>query len=78
MIELDRKLTVNTFQTIIETCVHKKGMGYLEAIMWYCEENNVEVDAVASLIKKSDVIRSKLEAECEDMNIIQRQPRLPI
>lgn len=78
MIELDGRVTVNTFQTTIESCVHKKGMGYLEAIMWYCEENNVEIEAVASLIKKSDVIKAKLEAECEDQNMINKSPRLPV
>jgi hypothetical protein len=78
MMELDGKVTVNNFQTVIESCVHKKGMGYLEAIMWYCEENNVEIEAVASLIKKSDAIKAKLEAECEDQNMINKTPRLPV
>ena len=78
MIELSGKVSVNTFQTTIETWVHKKGMGYLEAIMFFCEENNVEIDAVANLIKKSDVIRTKLEAECEYNNILHKQPRLPV
>lgn len=78
MIELDGKVTVNNFQIAIESCVHKKGMGYLEAIMWYCEENNVEIEAVASLIKKSDAIKAKLEAECEDQNMINKTPRLPV
>ena len=78
MMELEGKVTVNNFQTVIESCVHKKGMGYLEAIMWYCEENNIEIEAVASLIKKSDVIKAKLEAECEDQNMINKTPRLPV
>lgn len=78
MMELDGKVTVNNFQIAIESCVHKKGMGYLEAILWYCEENNVEIEAVASLIKKSDAIKAKLEAECEDQNMINKTPRLPV
>jgi hypothetical protein len=78
MIELDAKITVNNFQTTIESCVHKQGMGYLEAIMWYCEQYNIEIEAVAGLIKKSEAIKTKLEAECEDQNMIQRQPRLPV
>jgi hypothetical protein len=78
MIDLDQRVTVNNFQTAIESCVHKKGMGYLEAIMWYCEQHNIEIEAVASLIKKSEAIRTKLEAECEDQNMIQRQPKLPV
>ena len=78
MIDLDQRVTVNNFQTAIESCVHKKGMGYLEAIMWYCEQHSIEIEAVASLIKKSEAIRTKLEAECEDQNMIQRQPKLPL
>lgn len=78
MIELDARVTVNNFQTTIENCVHKQGMGYLEAVMWYCEKNNVEIEAVASLIRKSEVIKAKLEAECEDQNMIQKKPRLPV
>lgn len=78
MIELDAKVTVSNFQNMIEDCVHKKGMGYLEAIMWYCENHNIEIEAIASLIKKSDVIKTKLEAECEQHNMLQKQPRLPI
>lgn len=78
MIDLDQRVTVNNFQTAIESCVHKRGMGYLEAIMWYCEQHNIEIEAVVSLIKKSEAIRTKLEAECEDQNIIQRQPKLPL
>lgn len=78
MIELDQRVTVNNFQVTIESCVHKKGMGYLEAVMWYCEQHNIEIEAVASLIKKSEAIRSKLEAECEDQNMIQKQPKLPV
>lgn len=78
MIELDSKVTVNNFQTTIESWVHRNGMGYLEAVMFYCEKNNIEIEAVASLIKKSEAIRTKLEAECEDHNMLQKKPRLPI
>ena len=78
MMELDGKVTVNNFQIAVESFVHKQGMGYLEAIMHYCEQHNIEIEAVASLIKKSDAIKAKLEAECEEQNMIQKQPRLPI
>jgi hypothetical protein len=78
MIELDNRVTVNNFQTTIESWVHRKGMGYLEAIMFYCEQHNIEIEAVASLIRKSEAIKAKLEAECEDQNMILKQPKLPI
>ena len=57
MIELDSRVTVNKFQTTVENWVHKNGMGYLEAVMYFCEKNSIEIEAVVSLIKKSDAIR---------------------
>lgn len=78
MIDLNKKITVNNFQTVVESCVHTKGMGYLEAIMWYCEQNGMEVEAVVSLIKKSEAIKAKLQAECEENNVLQKQPKLPL
>lgn len=78
MIKLENKFTVNSFQDIIEECVHKKNMSYFDAIMWFSENHNIEIEAVAVMVKKSEVIKCKLEAECEEQNIIQRQPRLPI
>lgn len=78
MVELEKTLNANNFSLAIEQCVLEKGMGYLEAIMWFCETNNVEIEAVASLLKKCDVIRLKLEAECENSNMITKSHRLPL
>jgi hypothetical protein len=54
------------------------GMGYLEAILSFCEENDMEPTAVGNLVKKSDVIKSKLEAECKDLNLLERTAKLPL
>lgn len=78
MIDFQNPLNANNFSQVIEKYVHERGMSYLEAIMWFCESNNIEVEAVASLLKKSDVIRMKLEAECENANMISRSKKLPL
>lgn len=78
MVELEKTLNANSFSQVIEQCVIERGMGYLEAIMWFCETNNIEIEAIAALLKKSDVIRMKLQAECEDANMIIKSARLPL
>ena len=42
------------FSLIIEDVVKKhKGMSYVDAIVHYCEENDVEVESAGRLISKS-------------------------
>jgi hypothetical protein len=38
----------------------------------------MEPTAIGNLVKKSDVIKSKLEAECRDMNLLERTAKLPL
>lgn len=75
--KLEKKFDSNTFSMAVESKV-KKGMGYLEAIISFCEENDMEPTAIGNLVKKSDVIKSKLEAECRDMNLLERTAKLPL
>jgi hypothetical protein len=38
----------------------------------------VEIEYVASFIKKDPVFKSKIEAEAENLNILKKTARLPI
>ena len=75
--KLEKKFDANTFAMAVESKV-RMGMGYLEAILSFCEENDMEPSAVGTLVKKSDVIKSKLEAECKDLNLLERTAKLPL
>jgi hypothetical protein len=45
--------------------------------MW-CEKNNIEVETAAVWIKKDNSLKSKVQAEAEELNILKRGARLPI
>ena len=51
---------------------------YIDAIVHWCEKNKVEIEYAAGIIKKDPVMRSKLQLEAENLNIIKRGARLPI
>ncbi len=51
---------------------------YIEAIVHYCEVNNIEIEFIADLIKKNSVIVSQLQIEAEALNIIKKTDRLPL
>lgn len=50
----------------------------MEAILWYCEQNEVDPGSVGSLISKS--LKEKIEVEAIDLRLINKAPggKLPI
>ena len=50
--------------------------GYLENLMEYCEEKNIDTVAVASMITSS--LKAKIQAEAEEMNLLKKSPKLPV
>lgn len=79
--QIDKKIiTVKDFTYQIERFVSEKRCEYLDALIYYAEKNNVEVESIASLVKNSHVLKAKLAAESEDNNLIKRKSgkKLPI
>ena len=54
------------------------GIEYIDAVIHWCEKNKIEVEYVASFIKKDPVFKSKLQEEAENLNILKRGARLPL
>lgn len=66
-------------QTQLAMNIEKKvndGLTYLEAIIEYCEEYSIEPDRMCKLI--NDSLKSKLEVECEELNLLPKTSRLPM
>jgi hypothetical protein len=67
------------FSLIIEGVVKdKKPITYMDAILWYCEENTIEVESVGRLISKA--LKEKIQVEASKANLIKipEQGTLPI
>jgi|TARA_B110000967_G_C18549382_1_gene394577 hypothetical protein len=50
------------FSLNIESIVKEKRITYMDAVVWYCEENGLDTSQVSSLISKSLKEKIKLEA----------------
>jgi|TARA_R110002073_G_scaffold16573_1_gene63393 hypothetical protein len=70
--------TSSQFALEIEQIVNDKKIDYLDAVMYYVECNNTEIETVASFIKNSQILKSKIALEAEDLNMIKKTARLPI
>tara|TARA_Y100001937_G_scaffold12178_1_gene15420 strand:- start:10113 stop:10400 length:288 start_codon:yes stop_codon:yes gene_type:complete len=70
------KMTPKKFALQIEEIVKCGGVTYMDAILDYCEKNNMEPDTVAPLISKP--LKEKLEADARELNFLPRVATLPI
>lgn len=66
------------FIKAIEKFVSDKQCDYMDAIIVYCEENDIEIEAAASLIKSSSKIKAKVQFEAEELNYLPKTAKLPI
>ncbi len=69
-------ITKDKFSMIIETMVRDQNVSYMDAIVYWCEKNEMEVETAAKLL--SPLIKEKMLVEAQDLNIIKKSARLPI
>jgi len=62
----------------IDRLVTTKNLNFVDAVIHYCETHNIEVETAASLVKQSTVLKSKIQMEAENLNLMRRSARLPI
>lgn len=68
----------SSFVEEIEVLCRDKNIEYIDAVVFWCEKNNLEIETAAYWIKRDPVMRSKIQAEAENLNILKRGARLPI
>tara|TARA_A100001011_G_C14053093_1_gene732739 strand:+ start:596 stop:814 length:219 start_codon:yes stop_codon:yes gene_type:complete len=67
------------FSLIIEGVVKdKRPISYMDAIIWYCEQNNIEVETISRLISKA--LKEKIQVEASKANLIkiEKTGKLPV
>ena len=67
------------FSLIIEGVVkEKRPITYMDAILWYCEQNQIEVESVGLLISKA--LKEKIQVEAANANLlkIEATGKLPV
>lgn len=49
-----------------------KGVSYIDALIEYSKENDIEIETIAEIVKKSSVIREKIRSEAVSMRLLKR------
>ena len=77
--DLEKKFDTVNFSLDIENIALSQNISYLDALSFYMEDRGMEPEALASLVKRSPIIKNKLEAECVNMNLVAgKGAKLPL
>lgn len=60
---IEKKFDSSNFAKSIEELVTFKKMDYMEAIIHFCDKNGLEIEAAAAMVRRSEPLRVKLEAQ---------------
>jgi len=66
----------NEFSLHIEERVAKEKIGYMDAIIQYCEEVDIDVESIAKLVNQS--LKDKIHNEAEENNYLKKRGKLPL
>jgi hypothetical protein len=69
----DKFMTTVRFSTEVETLVNSDSMSYIDAIIHYCDTNDIELESVPKLISKP--LKEKLKHEAQQLNYMKKTSR---
>jgi hypothetical protein len=63
----------------IDRMVHENDIDYLDAIITYCSNNDLELETIGEIISsKLPTLKAKIELEAETLHFIKPTEHLPI
>jgi hypothetical protein len=57
------------FSLKIESIVKEKRISYIEAVILYCDNNEIDIGSVSSMINKS--LKEKIKLEAQKLNMLK-------
>jgi len=70
---------INSERIINEIEAHiKAGVPYIDAVVDYATRNELEIEVVGEVIRKSPLLKAKIYREAEDLNMVEKLVRLPL
>ena len=65
------------FSLQIEQIVkERKGISYMDAVLLYCEQNDIDPSTVAPLLTKT--LKDKIAIEAQNLNYLPKTGQLPV
>jgi len=78
MLKINNIKNANSFIIEIENMIQKGYQSYIDAVIDYCSKNNIDIETAASMLKTSTKLKSKIQKEAEDINLLPKTNNLGI
>ena len=69
----DKFMTTAKFSQDVEKVAFENEMNYIDAIVFYCEKNEIEIESVPKLISKP--LKEKLKYDAQKLNFMKKTSR---
>ena len=69
----DKFMTAAKFSQDVEKIAYENSMNYIDAIVHYCESNEIEIESVSKLISKP--LKEKLKLDAQRLNFMKKTTR---
>lgn len=66
----EKFLTMDKFSVGVETIANEEQVNYIDAILYFCDRNNIEIETVPKLISKP--LKEKLKWDAEQLCFIKK------
>lgn len=66
-------MTPTKFAQEVERIAHDNSMNYIDAIVYYCESNEIEIESVPKLMSKP--LKEKLKYDAQKLNFMKKTSR---
>lgn len=73
-----KALSTERFYKEVEVLVNTHNLNYMDAVVFFCEKNDIEVETAASMIRSNQRIKSHIQTEGEALNFLPKTAKLPI
>ena len=77
-LKFSKMMSADSFHKEIDNLVMSHKLTYMDAVLYYCEKNNIEVEAAAAMIKGNFRIKSYIQQEGELLNFLPKTAKLPV
>jgi hypothetical protein len=68
----------SNFVEEIEILCKEKNIEYIDAVVFWCQKNNLEIETAAYWVKKDPIMKLKIQVEAENLNYMKKGSRLPV
>ena len=68
--------TPESFMQDIESLINTHGFNHIDAVLYYCEDHDIEMEEILPLVTRT--MKEKIKMDAQQLGMMKSEARLPI